>query len=310
MTLSPIVTGIGFNTQDCGGDPGTLEAKLSRMLAVGSTHAELSLGLEVLVVGGRPCWPQIRKVRSVLSRVPLTYTAHGPLRMNLMDRAHRSNQMAVGRAAIEAAAEVGATLLNIHSGFVPPGLWAAQKDSLLAEERECLAELGDLAEGFGISLAVENTFNEPGRTGMVADPAELGRSLAELNHANVIGCLDVSHSYIMASQTGRSYLDLVSAFAPQVGHLHLVDCFGRPTDLSHLPAFDRAAFGEGDLHLPLGWGDIPWEALGPRLAVMPGTVMILEVAERYWAAAMADSVARARSLADSMVPATLAEVAQ
>ena len=310
MTFSPIVAGIGFNTQDCGGDPGALEAKLNRMLEVGCTHAELSLGLEVLVVGGRPCWPQIRKVRSVLARVPLCYTAHGPLRMNLMDRAHRPNQMAVGRAAIEAAAEVGATLLNVHTGFVPPGLWAAQKESLLAEERQCLAELGDVAGSFGIRLAVENTFNEPGRTGMVADPAELGRSLAELNHSHVIGCLDVSHSYIMASQTGQNYLDLVSAFAPQVGHLHLVDCFGRPTDLSHLPAFDRAAFGEGDLHLPLGWGDIPWEALGPRLAVMPGTVLIMEVAERYWASAMADCVARAQSLADSMAHTTLASAAQ
>ena len=159
MTVSPIIAGIGFNTPDCGGDPGTLEAKLNRMLMVGCTHAELSLGLEVLVIGGRPCWPQIRKVRSVLSRVPLRYTAHGPLRMNLMDRAHRDNQMAVGRAAIEATAEVGATLLNIHTGFVPPGLWAAQKQSLLAEERQCLAELGDLAAGFGVSLAVENTFS-------------------------------------------------------------------------------------------------------------------------------------------------------
>lgn len=310
MTVPPIIAGIGFNTQDTGGSPAKLEAKLNRMLEVGCTHAELSLGLEVLVVGGRPCWPQIRKVRSVLSRVPLTYTAHGPLRINLMDRAHRAGQMAVARAAIEAAAEVGATLLNIHTGFVAPGLWAAQRSALLGEERQCLAKLGDMARAYGIRLAVENTFNEPGRTGMVADPAELGRSLADLNHPDVVGCLDVSHSYIMARQTGQDYLDLVSAFAPQVGHLHLVDCFGLPTDLSHLPAFDRAAFGEGDLHLPLGWGDIPWEALGRRLKVIPGTVMILEVAERYWPAAMEDCVSRAQALADSMEVPAAANVAQ
>ena len=39
----------------------------------------------------------------------------------------------------------------------------------------------------------------------------------------------------------------------------------------------------GHLHLPIGWGDIPWDAILPRLRFRTGTVMMVELPERYWA---------------------------
>jgi sugar phosphate isomerase/epimerase len=39
----------------------------------------------------------------------------------------------------------------------------------------------------------------------------------------------------------------------------------------------------GDLHLPIGWGDIPWDAILPRLPLRRGTVMIVELPERHFA---------------------------
>ena len=45
---------------------------------------------------------------------------------------------------------------------------------------------------------------------------------------------------------------------------------------------ERVAFGVGDLHLPFGWGDIPFETLLPGLPVLPGTVLTVELPERHW----------------------------
>jgi sugar phosphate isomerase/epimerase len=39
----------------------------------------------------------------------------------------------------------------------------------------------------------------------------------------------------------------------------------------------------GDLHLPMGWGDIPWKTILPELRFRPGTVMIVELPPRHLA---------------------------
>jgi sugar phosphate isomerase/epimerase len=88
----------------------------------------------------------------------------------------------------------------------------------------------------------------------------------------------------MARFRGQDYLETLEAFAPCVNHLHVHDSFGRPTSIEgfYRPA-EQIAFGMGDLHLPMGWGDIPWDTILPRLRFRPGTVMIVELFERYWA---------------------------
>ena len=53
--------------------------------------------------------------------------------------------------------------------------------------------------------------------------------------------------------------------------------FGRPKLAKGASASEDLAFGLGDLHLPLGWGDIPWDELLPKLAFQKGTVFMLEL---------------------------------
>jgi sugar phosphate isomerase/epimerase len=88
----------------------------------------------------------------------------------------------------------------------------------------------------------------------------------------------------MAQFRGADYIRTLEAFAPMVNHLHVHDSLGRPTSMEgfYRPA-EQIAFGMGDLHLPMGWGDIPWEAILPRLRFRTGTVMIVELFERHFA---------------------------
>ena len=80
---------------------------------------------------------------------------------------------------------------------------------------------------------------------------------------------------------------------PVVKHLHIHDSFGRASTLEPTGAFGEAvAYGQGDLHMPLGWGDLPWDAVLPQLSFQPGIIAMLEIRRRWW----------------SEIDATLAEV--
>jgi sugar phosphate isomerase/epimerase len=160
---------------------------------------------------------------------------------------------------------------------------AVEIERLHAVERDAWREMGDHAGRCGLRIAVETLFVESEREYTPA-PARLAAEIAAIDHPQVTGTLDVSHSYLMSSFRGESLADAVRAFAPVTGHFHLHDSFGRPPRslFGFYTDSERVAFGIGDLHLPFGWGDIPFETLLPGLPVQPGSIFTVELPERYW----------------------------
>ena len=59
---------------------------------------------------------------------------------------------------------------------------------------------------------------------------------------------------------------------------------------------ERLAYGHGDLHLPVGWGDIPWDRLMEVCLFPPGVLFNIELKERYWYVAQ-ETVDATRALA-------------
>ena len=87
------------------------------------------------------------------------------------------------------------------------------------------------------------------------------RQLEAIDHPNVALTLDMAHLFLAANLLGFEFLDAVRAAVPWVKHLHANDNFGR-LDRGRETLTERLPFGEGDLHLPPGWGSIPYrEAL-------------------------------------------------
>ncbi len=290
MAEQPIIKGIGFSTHG-NGNLADLDAALGRIADTGATHAELSLNQEDLVLNGRILWPRARQLEQICARRGLGYTVHGPICMNFMDEGRLDLHRAVARAFIDLTALVGADVLVHHGGRIAAGPWPAL-DRLLDLERRALVEAADYAGSKGVRLAVENLFME-GPDQFACDPVQLAGQLARLDHPAVCATLDFSHAYLMCTWKGLPYAETVAALAPWVGHLHVHDSFGRPPGLQTYSTAERLAYGQGDLHLPLGWGDIPWDTLLPRLQVRPGTVMIVELPPR-WHAEMAETLATAR----------------
>jgi sugar phosphate isomerase/epimerase len=111
-----------------------------------------------------------------------------------------------------------------------------------------------------------------------------------------VALIDFSHAYIESTYRGLNFRNELRAMAAVAGHLHVHDSFGRPQAFYkpyHLQ--ENTALGIGDLHMPLGWGDIDWEDIFAELTFLPGTVLMMEIGRRYHAEQPA-SLERARRL--------------
>jgi sugar phosphate isomerase/epimerase len=165
-------------------------------------------------------------------------------------------------------------------------------------ERDTLAEMAEVARGYGVRIALENIFAlsdaEYRQT-----PAKIGETVQAVNSPNLCGLIDFSHAYIECTRLGLDWREQVRAMAPVTGHLHVHDSFGRPYSMTKFyhPA-EATALGIGDLHLPIGWGDIPWEEIFAELTFLPDTMLIMEITGERFATEQADSLARAQKLVD------------
>jgi sugar phosphate isomerase/epimerase len=287
------IAGFGFCTAGATPDLLDLDRALGVIEDTGASHAELSLCSAHILAGATIVPVMRRRLEAACARRKLAYTVHGALTVNLMDEPNLAHHRAVAAAMLELCAAVGATVMVHHTGLVAAAP-AETIDRLHALERDELARLGDRAGQLGVRVAVETLFVERADR-YTADPFRLAAELARLDHPHVVGTLDLSHSFIMSRFRGLDPEAAVRAFAPVAGHVHLHDSFGRPTTVeSFYTTAERIAFGMGDLHLPLGWGDLPLDRLLPDLPFRPGTALIVELPDRFWAELVSCAAAAAR----------------
>jgi sugar phosphate isomerase/epimerase len=249
-----------------------------------------------LIAGGRVLSGQIKRLRGVLDTSKLAYTAHGPIAINFMQSAEITpRHSAIAVATLEAAAEIGARKVVIHTGHMPASSAAATEDGY-ARQREALARLGEKAAEFGIVVAVENIFvtNHHDHTAL---PSRLAREIAAIAHPNIRACLDFSHAAITCAANQADYMQEVAELAKVATHLHLHDSFGDPVHIRTHSRSERVAYGLGDLHLPIGWGNLPWETMMQTLTFEAGVTFNLELPQSVYGFALADSVAQVKAFA-------------
>ena len=279
-TNSGRIIDFGFTTQDLTPDLSNLDSVLGRIEDSGAGFAELALLALDLIAGGRVLPERRRQLEQICGRRQLGYTVHGPLVVNFMDAPNLDLHKQVCRANLELAGAVGARVVVVHAGIVKSQP-EPMLERLYAIQRDALREMGEVARAAGTRIAVENLFvEEAGLT--TPAPARLAAELERVGHPHVVGTLDFSHAYLLTSYCGLDFEAQVRAFAPLAGHLHVHDSFGRPPAIKGWTQSENMAFGMGDLHLPIGWGDLPFECLLPGLPVLEGTVMTVELPGRFW----------------------------
>ena len=304
------VFGTGISAHKRANDLSDFGDELDMIEALGVESIELPTYDMDIVVGGRIRHSQLASLKRACSGRNVGYTVHGPLAINFMDEAYRlPRHFEVLQASLEVAAEVDAGNYVIHSGLVPTQQ-SSGIEAAFARQREWLAKGGDLAQKLGLTLCVETLFADDGRI-QTASPGRLARELGVINHAAVMATIDFSHAYIKFDFDGRrdDFLKEVATLAPHAKHLHMHDSFGRQDDIWMFTEGERLAYGHGDLHLPVGWGDIPWSKIMETCHFPKGVVFNIELKERYWYAAQA-CVDAVKALAGAARIFPLAEAAE
>jgi sugar phosphate isomerase/epimerase len=266
--------------------------------ALGVESIELPTYDMDLVVGGKIRQPQLARLKAACAGRSVAFSVHGPLAINFMDEAWRlPRHMEVLEASLEIAAELGAENYVIHSGLAPTQQGAGI-EAAYARQREWLAKGGDRARQHGLVLCVETLFAGYKGEGHSSSPSRLASELAAIDHPNVLATLDFSHAYIKLDFDGRrdDFVEEVKALAPWSNHLHMHDSFGRQDDIWMYTEGERMAYGHGDLHLPVGWGDIPWDRIVAECEFPEGVLFNIELQSRYWYAAQ-ECVDATRALA-------------
>jgi sugar phosphate isomerase/epimerase len=74
--------------------------------------------------------------------------------------------------------------------------------------------------------------------------------------------------------------EALRAVLPRLAHVHIHDNFGKPS-IPNARAIDMLFKGSGDLHLPPGWGAIPYDSLFPIFAADFRGIFTLEIQPRF-----------------------------
>ncbi len=286
--------GTGFNVGTHNGEFAQLEADMRANADMGVDTIEIGVTALDLIAGGRIISERHEALVALTKQFGFRYTVHGLVSSNFMDPITQRYQIDAAKALVEVCNSIGSEILVHHSGSLRADAiadWAGADE----REREALTELADFARPHGVRIALENIFTtEPGQYRQT--PSEVAATVKAVDHSNVVALIDFSHAYIESTFKGLDFHAEIAAMAPVAGHLHVHDSFGRPQGFFRgYHVQENTALGIGDLHMPLGWGDIAWDRIFSDLTFLPDTVLMMEIGDRY-RREQPESLKRAREL--------------
>lgn len=263
-----MIAGIGIATGYTAhtGQPfSVLRERLDALAAVGFSHAELHAPALGVIIGGKLRAGRLAMLREALDGVAVRLTLHAtnvatPYAGNLVDTTTPAQRMVV-EADLALAGAIGAEVLVQHAGMLREPYGDDRALALgMAAERDALRQLGDAAGDAGVRIAVEN--RDPHDRYIVRrvyglDLRRLAEQVAAVNHPQVGVCFDTGHAFLSATYLGFDYLPALRDIAPLVNHLHISDNLGQVELSMDANPGESLALGDGDLHLPPGWGAVP-----------------------------------------------------
>lgn len=277
---------------------------LAEAQSAGYTLAELSLPSLNVIINGELIPQRVEAIHETLAPFDLRYSVHAPGRTNLAFGPDTDLEYRVLEASVRFCGEIGAKVLVYHSGLqaldaARTGMVPLPSDDELARgvEREAAAlrKLAPIAVDSGVVIGMENgdphlweyvVLKEQGkaREGLAKYHARMRtsailRQVEAVNHANVRITLDLGHLYLATQALGEDYLEAIRTAAPWVCHLHINDNFGKLDSGVDYEGY-RLPYGEADLHLPPGWGALPFAEAFERLNDYEGDI-VLEIKARY-----------------------------
>jgi sugar phosphate isomerase/epimerase len=282
-----------------------LEAELAYYRELGFRLLEINPSPFNLLVNGELRRPQLANFLAVLGNFDFRYSVHAPDRLNLAYDPREDLCRRMMLSLFEICQALGASRLVLHSGLnALDDVYFGLRRTLLTDEalaagalREVnlLKEVAPQAAAAGVIIGVENCPPHQRELDILArfDLANsdlaihharlrippIVRQLEAIDHPNVALTLDMAHLFLAANLLEFDFLGAVRTAVPWVKHLHANDNFGH-LDRGYETLTERLPFGEGDLHLPPGWGSIPYREALTLLPNYEGD-LILEIKPLY-----------------------------
>ena len=245
-----MIKGIGVNidTHRISGSFDSFLKELSFFKTLGFDYVEIPVAGLGVMYGGVLVEPMIRAIQNAIADSGMKITVHGSDYVNF--RRARREDLEIFTATLEFAARVNAETTVYHCGPIELDSVKTAKTA----EIETLKSLSLKAEELGISIAVENTNH------LVSEVIQI---VEKVNSPFVRPLIDVGHLFISCNYRGESFEKEFRVGLDSCIELHLSDNFGKSKQ-----GFDEIVeknsmyvFGIGDLHLPLGYGAIPYERI-------------------------------------------------
>jgi sugar phosphate isomerase/epimerase len=282
-----------------------LEAELAYYQELGFVLLEINPSPFNLIVNGEVRRPQLANFLAVMGNFDFRYTIHAPDRLNLAYDPREDLCRRMMLSLFEICQALGASRLVLHSGlYALDDVRFGLRRTLLTDEElaagaqrevNILKKVAPQTAAAGVIIGMENCpphqreLDILARFGLAnSDLAKhhsrlrippIVRQLEAIDHPNVALTLDMSHLFLAANLLEFDYLNAVRTAIPWVKHLHANDNFGR-LDRGYETLTERLPFGEGDLHLPPGWGIIPYHEALTLLPNYEGD-LILEIKPQY-----------------------------
>lgn len=109
---------------------------------------------------------------------------------------------------------------------------------------------------------------------------ELVDQVKKIDRENVGITFDFGHAYLASKYYRFKFLDSIKLALPYIKHVHIHDSFGKPKVSYEEQDINLIQFGIGDLHMPVGWGAIPYNKIFRILKNYQG-VLSLELKPRF-----------------------------
>jgi sugar phosphate isomerase/epimerase len=295
-------TGINADSSTIDGDLRVLDRFLEAFEGAGFSHAEIPVHGVDCLLDGTLLRERMKPLKQMLGHRRLGYTVHAPDTLNLADASDPALHMKALCATIDFASEIGAQIVVYHGSSrigtrgaqeaagtsgtrsVPPAGAAPDIPSLLmawADEVDRLGKVAACAAAKGVTVAVENIFRQSAdeRT-CRRDPRELAAIVGAVDSPALGICFDFGHAYISSKEEGFPLEAALDAVLPRLVHIHIHDNFGKACPQGE-KTIDAMYKGAGDLHLPPGWGTLPYAPLFRKFSPAYRGVYMLELKPRF-----------------------------
>ena len=279
------------------GSPADLAERLQMLADIGYDYVEFLPESWDIWLGGRVNHRRLKELTDVLDkfRDRLGYTMHLPGDTNMFDLDDREMHENLLQAGLEVGKAVGAVAMAYHCGRrgqPPVGSSVAMQD-LMAREREILLSHADEIASWDGNLAIETMPSVASINYTYAFwPELLAQQVEQINHPAIGLCIDFGHVWISARWLGYDFLAGIERLAPLTTHFHINDNMG-VSDYTG----KSVNLGRGDLHLPPGWGTIPFEEVFRTIDFPKNPVFLMEHSHGRWLSRAEEILVEAKRLA-------------